>query len=108
MDKNAQSILQDFVEAGDGMSVVLLPPCVICDAQTADALLAALERSRPTAMVFAPEYVPEAAARGRSAYFAPERCYGTEAYQVTPGSRIYAATSSEVRGAFEATQTQEQ
>ncbi len=43
MAKNAQSILQDFVEAGDGMSVVVLPPCVICDAQTADALLAALE-----------------------------------------------------------------
>lgn len=106
MAKNAQDILQDFAEAGDGMSVVILPPCVICDAQTADALLAALERSRPTAIVFAPEYVPEAAVRGRSAYFAPERCYATETYQVAPGSRIYASTSSEVRMAFEATSTE--
>lgn len=94
--------LQDFCEAGPGLFTVQLPSFVVCDARVAGLLLQALASARPAAMAFAPEYVPEASEKGLSVYFTPDYYSAVEVRSITPGSRIYSATSRAVREAFEA------
>lgn len=95
-------VLRDFCEVGPGLFTVQLPSFVICDARVAGLLLQALTSARPAAMAFAPEYVPEAAEKGLLVYFTPEYYSAAEVRSITPGSRIYSATSEAVRKAFEA------
>lgn len=95
-------VLRDFYEVNRGLFTVQLPSFVICDARVAGLLLQALADARPAAMAFAPEYVPELAGKGLSAYFYPDYYPAAEVRGITPGSRIYNATSTVVRKAFEA------
>lgn len=95
-------VLRNFCEVSRGLFTVQLPSFVICDARVAGLLLQALADAQAAAMVFAPEYVPEASEKGLPVYFTPNYYSPAEVRSITPGSRIYSATSEAVREAFEA------